>query len=428
MEKMKILVVGGGGREHALCWKLKQSPLAEEIFCAPGNAGITQHAKCVSISTEDFNSLANFAKEKEITLTVVGPEQPLADGIEEVFRERGLPLFGTSRAAARLESSKVFAKEFMRKWKIPTADFQVFDDYEKALAYVKGAKFPVVIKADGLAAGKGVRVAGTSDEAKEFLHDVMQKKIFGESGSRVIVEECLTGEEVSIIAVSDGSRLAVLAPSQDHKRIFDDDHGPNTGGMGAYTPVSIITKDMINNIMKTILEPVVGGMSEEGTPYRGVLYAGLMLGKDGVKALEFNVRFGDPETQVVLPMFGGDLAELCAAAAEGDISKVRTPSAPGATVCVVIASGGYPGSYEKGKEITGLKGAEEIEGVTVFHAGTAEKDGKIVTAGGRVLSVTAIGKDFAEARARAYQAAETIRFEGAHYRRDIGARELRRTS
>ncbi|MEW6202906.1 MAG: phosphoribosylamine--glycine ligase [bacterium] len=426
MKKIKILVIGGGGREHALCWKLRQSPLAEEIFCAPGNAGIARDAQCVPIKADDFKALADFAEEKKIALTIVGPEQPLVDGIEEMFSKRSLLLFGPTKAAARLEGSKIFAKEFMRRWNIPTADFQVFDDCDEAIKHIKGAAFPVVIKADGLAAGKGVHVAETAEDAQRFLNDVMRGGIFGDAGSRVIVEECLTGEELSIIAVSDGTRIVTLMPSQDHKRIFDDDRGPNTGGMGAYSPVSFNNYDTVSAIIRTVLETAIAGMAEEGTPFRGVLYAGLMLGTKEAKVLEFNVRFGDPETQVVLPMFGGDLTELCAAAAAGDISGINTPSAQGAAVCVVMASGGYPGSYEKGKEITGLKEAEGIEGATVFHAGTAEKDGKIVTAGGRVLGVTGMGKDFAEARERAYRAVEKIHFEGAQYRRDIGARETKR--
>ncbi|MEW5945027.1 MAG: phosphoribosylamine--glycine ligase [bacterium] len=424
---MKILVIGGGGREHALCWKLRLCPDVSEVFCAPGNAGTARHARCVSVGADDLRSLADFAENNGVSLSIVGPEAPLTLGIEGVFRDRGLTLFGPSREAARLEGSKVFAKEFMKRWNIPTAGFSVFDSLAGALEHLKNVPYPRVVKADGLAAGKGVLVAATRAEAGEFLHNVMRKKVFGESGNRVIIEECLEGEEASILAVTDGSRLAVLPPSQDHKRALDGDAGANTGGMGAYSPVSSITPETAAEITRTVLEPVVRGMAEDGTPYRGVLYAGLMLTREGPKVLEFNVRFGDPETQAVLPLVDGDLAALCLGAARGDIEGARVERAPGAALCVVMASGGYPGDYRKGKEITGLEQAESWEGVAVFHAGTKEENGRVVTSGGRVLGVTATGKNFAEARERAYAAVELIKFEGAHYRRDIGSRELERS-
>ncbi|MFH1539135.1 MAG: phosphoribosylamine--glycine ligase [bacterium] len=427
---MKVLVVGGGGREHTLCWKLAQSGEVEKVFCAPGNAGIAGDAECVPISDGDIGALAGFAEEKKIDLTVVGPEAPLVAGIADAFQARGLRVFGPSAKAAALEGSKIFAKEFMRKWNIPTAAFNCFDSYEEASSYLDAIPYPTVVKADGLAAGKGVCVAENKKDADKFLKTVMLDKKFGDAGDRVVIEDCMEGEEASIIAVCDGENIVVLVPSQDHKRIFDNDKGPNTGGMGAYAPVSIVPPELVGRVTEEILMPVACGMAEDGVLYRGVIYAGLMLGDEGPKVLEFNVRFGDPETQVVLPMLDGDLAALCAAAADGNLSGVDVAVASGAAVCVVMASGGsvggYPGSYEKGRPIGGLEKAGGMEGVVVFHAGTTEKDGRIVTSGGRVLGVTATGKDFTEARKRAYAAVEAISFDGAHYRKDIGAREMKR--
>ena len=424
---MKILVVGGGGREHALCWKLAQSPKVEKIFCAPGNPGISTIAQCVNIKDDDIEALCDFAEDNKIDLVVPGPELPLVLGISDMCKERGIAVFGPSRYAAQLEGSKTFAREFMQRHNIPSAEFAAFTDMEQALDHIRTVPLPTVVKADGLAAGKGVAVCDNRDDAAAFVRELMQDKKFGASGARVLIEECLGGEEASILAIADGKTFTLLTPAQDHKRAYDEDKGPNTGGMGAYSPVSIVDQEMLDEISASIFQPVLDGMNEEGCPFVGVIYAGLMITYKGPHVLEFNVRFGDPEAQVVLPLINGDLSEICMAAARGELATVDVPPADKAALCVVMAAGGYPESYVKGKVIFGLKPASEVEGVVVFHAGTAFNERKeIVTHGGRVLGVTAIGDNLPAAQHRAYEAVSRIQWEGVMLRKDIGKRELDR--
>ena len=423
---MKILVVGGGGREHALCWKFAQSPLVEKVFCAPGNAGIAQDAECVPIKVDDFEALADFAEKEGVTFTIVGPEDPLAKGIVDYFESRGLKIFGPSAKAAQIEGSKVFAKELMAKYGIPTAAFEVFDDPDQALAYVEKKGAPLVVKADGLAAGKGVIVCHTVEEAREAVKKIMVEKAFGEAGNRVVIEECLVGEEASFMILTDGKTLLPLPTSQDHKPLLDGDKGPNTGGMGAYSPAPVVTEELSQTIMETIMRPVIEGLAKEGIPYKGVLYAGLMITDGKPYVLEFNCRFGDPECQPLMMRIKSDLAALINDALAGNLAGKTLEIDERAAVCVVMASGGYPGKYEKGKVIHGLEEAEKIPGVKVFHAGTARRDGQYVTNGGRVLGVTALGSDIPEAIDLAYEAVEKIHWEGVHYRRDIGAKALKR--
>ncbi len=423
---MKVLVVGSGGREHTLCWKLASGDEDCKIFCAPGNAGIAGVAECVPIPADNVDALRDFALDKKIELTIVGPELPLTLGIADKFKTAGLKVFGPSGEAARLEGSKVFAKLFMKEMGIPSAEFALFDDLNAALAHLDKIPYPTVIKADGLAAGKGVLVAKEKNEAVDFLKAVMADRIFGDSGGRVIIEECLAGEEASILALSDGDDMVVLTPSQDHKRAFDNDEGPNTGGMGAYSPVSIVSQETVGVIREKVLQRVVDGMKKRGTPFVGVIYAGIMLTAEGPSVLEFNVRFGDPETQVVVPLIEGSLAELCLAAAEGRVASAGWKPASRKALCVVMASGGYPGSFEKGKVIEGLDKAGSLEDVVVFHAGTARKDGRFVTSGGRVLGVTGLGDSLKDAHRKAYEAVKLIDWENVHYRTDIGKRDLNR--
>ncbi|NPA48665.1 MAG: phosphoribosylamine--glycine ligase [Thermodesulfobacteria bacterium] len=423
---MKILVVGGGGREHALCWKFAQSPLVEKVFCAPGNAGIAQDAECVPIKVDDFEALADFAEKEGVTFTIVGPEDPLAKGIVDYFESRGLKIFGPSAKAAQIEGSKVFAKELMAKYGIPTAAFEVFDDPDQALAYVEKKGAPLVVKADGLAAGKGVIVCHTMEEAREAVKKIMVEKAFGEAGNRVVIEECLVGEEASFMILTDGKTLLPLPTSQDHKPLLDGDKGPNTGGMGAYSPAPVVTEELSQTIMETIMRPVIEGLAKEGIPYKGVLYAGLMITDGKPYVLEFNCRFGDPECQPLMMRIKSDLAALINDALAGNLAGKTLEIDERAAVCVVMASGGYPGKYEKGKVIHGLEEAEKIPGVKVFHAGTARRNGQYVTNGGRVLGVTALGSDIPEAIDLAYEAVEKIHWEGVHYRRDIGAKALKR--
>lgn len=420
---MKVLVIGSGGREHALCWKFARCESVSQVFCAPGNAGIAKEAKCVPLKVDDIDGLRVFATENKIDLTVVGPELPLTLGICDAFEAAGLNVFGPVGKAAQLEGSKIFAKEFMREFGIPTADFEVFDSYEAAAAHLENAPYPTVIKADGLAAGKGVLVTSDKAEALEFARQTMVEKVFGSAGNRLLVEKCLVGEECSILALTDGKDLVVLTPSQDHKRAFDNDEGPNTGGMGAYSPVSIAGEELLADIRAKVLEPVVEGMKKRGYPFKGVIYAGMMLTADGPSVLEFNVRFGDPEAQAVIPLIEGDLAQLCLAGAKGSIASVPWKPASRSALCLVMASEGYPGAYKSGVEITGLAEAEAVEDVTVFHAGTALADGKIVTAGGRVLGVTGIGANLAEAKEKAYKAAAMIS-GGLRYRSDVGNKDI----
>ncbi len=425
-KKLTVLVVGGGGREHALVWKLAQSPHAGKIFCAPGNAGIAKIAECVPLAAEDVKGLLAFAKKQRVDLTVVGPEVPLAAGIADVFRKARLAVFGPSRKAAMLETSKVFAKRLMKKYHVPTADFKVFEQSAKALAYLKKAAYPLVLKADGLAAGKGVVIAKSFEQAKAAVQDIMVKKVHGRAGKKLLIEECLSGPEVSVLALTDGKSIKLLPTAQDHKRVFDNDEGPNTGGMGAYSPAAILDEQGLERVQHEILEAMLRAMRLEKRPFNGVLYAGLMLTPDGPKVLEFNARFGDPETQVLLPRVQGDLLDILLACAKGKLADKQVTLSPEAAVCVVLAAKGYPGAYPKGQPIFGLEQAHRIPGVTVFHAGTSQENGTVKTAGGRVLGVTALGATLPDAIARAYQAADLISFEGVHFRRDIAAKALSR--
>ena len=425
---MKILLIGGGGREHALAWKLAQSPKVENILAAPGNPGIAELPKCecVALNLDDLEKVADFAEDNGIDLTVVGPEATLVAGIADVFKRRGLPVFGPSKAAAQLEGSKAFSKELMAKYDIPTAFFKVCEDIETAKAYVEEKGAPIVVKADGLAAGKGVVVAMTKEEALAAIDDMMGDQIFGNAGARVVLEEFMEGEEASLLAFTDGKTVVPMIAAQDHKRIFDNDEGPNTGGMGTYAPAPVMTDVLRLKATERVLKPVVAAMAEEGTPYQGCLYAGLMINGDSVKVVEFNCRFGDPETQVILPLLGGDLADIMLACATGTLDEVEVAWHDKAAVCVVMASGGYPGKYENGKEITGLAEANADEATVVFHAGTKAVDGKIVTAGGRVLGVTSVDKNIRDARDRAYAAVEKVKFDQVFYRKDIAWRALKR--
>ena len=425
---MRILLIGGGGREHALAWKLVQSPKVEKLYAAPGNPGMAllQKCECINLNVDDLEGVADYAEEKSIDLTVVGPEAPLVAGLADVFKRRGLPVFGPSKAAAQLEGSKAFSKELMAKYNIPTAFFKICEDIETAKAYVEEKGAPIVVKADGLAAGKGVVVAMTKAEALEAIDEMMGDHKFGAAGARLVLEEYMEGEEASLLAFTDGKTVVPMIAAQDHKRVFDGDEGPNTGGMGTYAPAPVMTDILRLKATELILKPVVEAMAKEGTPYQGCLYAGLMIKGDSVKVVEFNCRFGDPETQVVLPLLDGDLAEIMLACATGTLDKAEVAWHDKSAVCVVMASGGYPESYEKGKEITGLAAAEEDKDVVVFHAGTKEAEGKIVTSGGRVLGVTAVDSSIKAARDRAYAAVEKIAFEKNFYRKDIAWRALKR--
>ncbi|WP_163327923.1 phosphoribosylamine--glycine ligase [Desulfurobacterium thermolithotrophum] len=424
---MKVLVVGSGGREHALVWKLAQSPKVEKVYGAPGNPGIAQVGECIDISPTDIERLANFAEKEGIDLTVVGPEAPLVAGIVDEFEKRGLKVFGPSKEAARLEGSKAFSKEMMKKYGVPTADFEVFDDPEKAKEYIKKKGAPIVVKADGLAAGKGVVVAKSVEEALEAIDKIMIERVFGDAGNKVVVEDCLFGEEASYLVVTDGENFIPLATAQDHKAVFDEDKGPNTGGMGAYSPAPVLSKEMEKEVQEKVIKPILKGMKQEGHPFKGILYAGLMITSDGPKVLEFNVRFGDPEAQVILRRLKTDLVDVCLSVIEGNLVD-GLEWIDETAICVVLASKGYPGKYEKGKFISGIEEAENIDNVVVFHAGTAIKDGKFITNGGRVLNVTALGKDIVEARENVYNAVEKIYFEGMHYRKDIGLKALKHSS
>lgn len=417
---MKVLVIGGGGREHALCWELSRSPQVEEIFAVPGNAGISEIAQCKKIEYEkNFSSLAGLVSKEGIDLTVVGPEIPLVNGIVDYFQKKGLVIFGPCKAAALLEGSKVFAKRFMKKYHIPTADFKVFSDPDKAIAYVEKRKGPVVIKADGLAAGKGVLVAETPQKAVKAIKLIMEKKAFGEAGKRILVEEKLFGQEVSFIVLTDGKTVRPLISSQDHKPIYNHDQGPNTGGMGAYSP-GPISASLHKKIMRRIIIPTLQGMKEEGREFKGVLYAGLMIKGADPKVLEFNVRFGDPETQVTLPRLKNDLLEVLLAVQDQSLNQVHLEWRPQAAVCVILASRGYPGSYDKGKPIKGLEKLSRLSNIFTFYAGVKREDHRLVTSGGRVLGVTALSKNLKEAIRQAYRAVDKVYFEGMYCRRDIG--------
>jgi len=421
---MKVLVVGSGGREHALVWKIAQSPKVTKVYCAPGNAGISEQATIVPIKAGDLNGLLEFALKEKIDLTVVGPEDPLTRGIVDLFESKGLFIFGANRKAAEIEGSKAFAKEMMKKYNVPTAFYEVFDSRNEAVKHIRKQGAPIVVKADGLAAGKGVIICKTVEEAVQSVDRMMVEKTFGEAGNRVVVEEYLVGEEASYIAFTDGKTILPMASSQDHKQILDGDQGPNTGGMGAYSPAPVVTDEVHERIIEKVLRPIIFGMGEEGRPYKGVLYAGLMIHEGHPKVLEFNARFGDPETQPVLMRMAGDIVPILEACMKGNLSKQKIEWDRRPSVCVVMASKGYPGDYEKGKVINGLKDVSRMDGVFVFHAGTTLKDEKVVTNGGRVLGVTGLGEDIPRAMERAYQAVKKISWDGVQYRTDIGQKAL----
>ncbi len=418
---MRALVVGSGGREHALAWAIARERGAVP-FCAPGNPGAAEIATCVACSPMDLDALADCAERSRIDLTIVGPEAPLAAGLVDVFARRGLRALGPTRAAARLEASKVFMKHLCRRYGIPTAPFRVFDDPGQAIAYLRGAGRPLVVKADGLAAGKGVVVASTVEEGIAAVEAMMIERRFGDAGARVVIEEALEGEELSVFALCDGTSLVPLIPVQDHKRLRDGDRGPNTGGMGAHAPVPQAGPELLDRITDEVLEPVLWAMAQEGCPYRGVLFAGLMLTPEGPRVLEFNVRLGDPEAQVLVPLLAGSLLEAAEAVLAGRVDRWAPRWRPGAAVCVVLCADGYPGRPRTGAPIAGVRDAAALPGTVVFHAGTAIRDGRLVTAGGRVLNVVGMGATVAEARERAYRAAGMIKYEGKVYRHDIGAR------
>lgn len=422
---MKVLVVGSGGREHALVWKLRKSKKVDKIFCAPGNGGISKLARCVNINADNIKGLIDFAQRNKITLTVVGPEAPLANGIVDAFQRKKLNIFGPTQSAAQLESSKIFSKEFMRKYHIPTAPFKVFTTAAEAMGFCKSAEFPLVIKADGLAAGKGVFICKTPEDADQAIKDIMIDNIFGDAGKKILIESFLKGQEVSIMAFSDGKYVKALLPSQDHKQAYDGDKGPNTGGMGAYCPTSIVDKDTMSRIMEHVLIPTINAMNQENIPYKGVLYAGLMLTETGPKVLEYNCRFGDPETQAVLPLLRTDLIELIQATINGKLNNFGNLNwKPGSSACVIMASKGYPGKYQKGISISGLNNFNE-ENCIVFHSGTDLKNNNWLTSGGRVLGITGFDADLQSALNRAYRGINKIKFNGAMFRRDIGFRVLK---
>lgn len=425
LRRLRILVIGGGGREHAMVWKLAQSTLVDKIYCAPGNPGIAQLAECVDISPVRVPELMHFAQTANIDMTVVGPEAPLVAGIVDTFAKQGLAIFGPSQAAAMIEGSKVFAKEFMRRHGIPTADFRVFEIEEAAREYLSDCAIPIVIKADGLAAGKGAIVAKSREESFAALSAIFTRRIFGEAGKRVVIEEFLPGEEVSVLCLTDGVNFITLPPAQDHKAVYDDDTGPNTGGMGAYAPAPVMNRVLQQRVEREILQPTIQGLAKEGRRYRGVLYAGLMITADGPKVVEFNCRLGDPEAQVILPLLKGDLAELMWRTMHDALPAADEASYSAWALTVVMASAGYPGDYQKGKAVLGL-GQSDDENVLTFHSGTArDSENRLVTNGGRVLAVTGLGNTFEQARERAYAGVNRISFAGAHYRSDIGAKALK---
>jgi phosphoribosylamine--glycine ligase len=422
---VKVLLIGNGGREHAIAWKLSQSPKLTKLFAAPGNAGIAEIAECVDIPAKDQEGLLKFCKAQAIELVVVGPEAPLCDGIVDRFRKEGIRIFGPTQYAAQLEGSKVFSKEMMKKLGIPTGEFEVFSSADKAMDYVAKKGVPIVIKVDGLAGGKGVAVVSSMPKAMEAIHLDMVKKVFGKAGERIVIEEHLDGEEASVIGITDGTTVHLLASSQDHKRIFEGDHGPNTGGMGAYSPAPVVTPALEKEILERVFLPVVNEFRALGHPFQGFLYAGIMMTAKGFRVLEFNVRLGDPETQAILPRLENDLLELLVAAVDGTLSGIRLSWKEEDCVCVVIASEGYPETYEVGKRIAGLSTAKEGGQIQVFHAGTKRENGELVTAGGRVLNVVGSGRGLFEALSRTYSAVDKIFFDKMYYRKDIGHRATR---
>ena len=415
---MKVLVVGGGGREHAICWKLAQSSKVTELYCAPGNAGIAQVAKCVDVKATDVDGMVKWAKDNAMDFVVVAPDDPLALGMVDALEEAGIPAFGPRKNAAVIEASKAFSKELMKKYRIPTARYETFTQLDKALTYIEEQGAPIVVKADGLALGKGVVVASTVDEAKTAAREMMEDKKFGESGSTVVIEECMTGPEVTVLAFADGEHVRPMVSSQDHKRAYDGNKGPNTGGMGAIAPPPQYTPEVARRCMDEIFQPTISALKAEGRPFHGVIYFGLMLTPEGPKVVEYNARFGDPECQAVLSLLEGDLMDIFTACREGTLDQVDYGWKDQAACCLVLASGGYPLDYRKGCPISGLE--EAGRSAVVFHAGTAEKDGQIVTSGGRVLGVTALGDTLEQAIANAYAAAKPIHFQDMHFRTDIG--------
>jgi phosphoribosylamine--glycine ligase len=423
---MKVLVVGGGGREHALVWKIKQSSLVEEIFCAPGNGGTEEIAQNIDIKAGNIGELIRFAKNEKIGLTVVGPEGPLVNGITDSFQSEGLMVFGPSKNAAMIEGSKIYSKMLMERISIPQASFEKFHNVERAIDYLNKQKFPLVIKASGLAAGKGAIIAENIDEAKVTVLDIMVDRRFGKAGESIVIEEYLSGEEVSLLVLTDGETALPFVSSQDHKKIFDDDKGPNTGGMGAYAPAPLLDMKKAEILLEGIIHPVLEELKREGARYRGVLYAGLIFTEGGPKVLEFNCRFGDPETQAILPLLRSDLVEVVLNTIHGELKNSSFEWADSSAVCVVLASGGYPGSYEKGKEIEGLDSLKQRNDIVVFHAGTKKEGGKMLTNGGRVLGVTGIGSSLEDAITKTYSAINEISFESMHFRKDIGKKGLRK--
>ncbi|GJQ57897.1 MAG: phosphoribosylamine--glycine ligase [Candidatus Scalindua sp. AMX11] len=421
---MRVLVIGSGGREHSLVWKIAQSSRVEKIFCAPGNPGIGEIAECVNISPEQIPLLMKFAVQEKIDLTVVGPEAPLVDGIVDEFRKNKLDVFGPDKNAAILESSKVFTKRFLKKYGIPSAEFANFNDYDDARRHILSRSKPMVIKADGLSKGKGVFVCKSENEALDAISAIMKDKVFGDAGDRVVIEDFLSGEEVSVLLFTDGKTLLSLETSQDHKTIYDGDKGPNTGGMGAYSPVPFMTAELSSRVEKQILIPTINAMNSEGRPYKGILYVGLMMTEQGPKVLEFNVRFGDPEAQVILTRMKSDIVPIMQATISGNLQDVDIEWHPQSSLCVVMTSGGYPGHYVNGKEISGLDQLKDRPDTQVFHAGTKYLNGKVVTSGGRVLNIVACGNDIREAQKRAYDAAGNITFEGVYFRKDIGFKAI----
>jgi len=422
---MRVLVVGGGGREHTLVWKIAQSPLCDRIFCAPGNGGTLEIAENIDIGAEDIDGLLSFAKGEGIDLTVIGPEVPLVNGISDIFKEQGLSVFGPGKNGAMIEGSKAFAKSLMRKMGVKQAAFEEFMNPDKALSYLRTEQFPVVIKASGLAAGKGAIIVDDFTEAEKAINEIMVEKRFGASGDVVVIEEFLKGEEVSLLVLTDGETVIPFISSQDHKQVFDGDKGPNTGGMGAYAPAPVLEKRDAGKVIDTIILPILEGLRKEGIEYKGVLYAGIMMTEDGAKVLEFNCRFGDPETQVILPLLDSDLLEVLLMTANGELKNASLKWSEGSAVCVILASGGYPGKYEKGKQITGINRLKGKEDIVLFHAGTREENEKLITAGGRVLGVTGIGSNLKDAIDKTYAAVSEISFEGMYYRKDIGNKGLK---
>ena len=419
---MRVLVIGGGGREHALVWKISQSPKVTDIYCAPGNAGTAEIAKNVPIAADQVDQLLAFAEKNEIELTVVGPEQPLVMGIVDRFQEKGLRIFGPSARAAELEGSKAFSKDIMKKYNLPTADYEIFTSHKLAQRYFDKETGPIVVKASGLAAGKGVILCRNSEEGLNAVNTIMKDKSFGEAGDKVVIEEFLEGQEISVLAFSDGNNVLLMDSAQDHKSALDGDKGLNTGGMGAYSPASIFTDLLCQKVRDKIMLPLIRAMKGEGRPYKGILYAGLMLTKHGPKILEFNARFGDPETQPLLVRMKSDIVPLFEACIDGTLDQLELQWKPEPSVCVVMAAKGYPGSYEKGKEISGLEEAGSLPDVVVFHAGTKAEAGKVLSSGGRVLGVTSTGSDIPSAIKKAYEAVAKIQWDGIHYRKDIGHR------